>query len=754
MSFQSYNELPNIINERLNAQEMLNVKREIQEQIVSFTDEQRRIFFSIIEDIELQRALLKDLLAILQEKISLDPDTAKRVAVKLWSEYFFMVQDYYGSCIELINAHGGNITSSAEKAQSFLQPHRQLKRFILRTLYEFSPEHSEEYQCELIDKLIDRALQKVRKHDVMEHFTLFFQSRGMSDIDAVKLADAIELLVLSGVFSAQHALYYLTLADNVINARPFVEISSIEVPKIEEKKPNQEDYIRELRNAFEQLPPQIKDVFLSEEVQKKIKEYSASYQAFEMIFIRAAIKDIQLNDIALLLNKEYHLGPEKASELRDEIIKTFFEPVMWYYTGAPKPDVPAGDVKAPIVSETANASPVPASQAATTSKVQEAPKPPQQSMQPPKEPLRARTCESYEALADEIIVQAGLQCDEDGVRRIRAALVTRIRNIRTNIETQERLIEEGSKGGCSIAPDLANALTVKAAALAEGVQKGLIRVGKAEVAPKPQVAKVDEVAPTAKPRAEALAKADEPLKIEEQKQVSEVSKPVAQVQAPDHIPLIEEKPQPPLTPKPTPPPPSPQPKPALVKPSPPPLSATPSPVLTPPSALKKLAIEEVDGIPMLVDKPVAQTSKPTSQQVKQDITPLKVEVRSTPPAMAKAISVTDVKKAPHLVGPIDELQSMSLKDFRRMSADANMAAHRIRDKIQTLEKESLTKKMEAIEAWKRSEVNQLYIEIGKESFGKGVPIAQAIQQRKSAGLPYLEESEFDALLDLNTMLRH
>lgn len=752
MSFQSYNELADIINERLNAQEMLDVKREIQEQIVSFTDEQRKIFFSVLEDIELQRASLIDLLAMLQEKIPLDSDIAKKVALKLWSEYFFMVQDYYGSCIELINAHGGSVATSAQRAKSFLHPHRQLKRFIQRTLYEFSPERSEEYQYKLIDQLIDRALQKTKKHDVMEHFTLFFQSEGISNIDAGKLADAIELLVLSEAFSAQHALYYLGLADNVINALSFVEISAIEVPKIEEKKPNQEEYIRELRNAFDRLPSQIKDVFLSEEMQKKIKEYSASYPDFEMIFIRAVVKDIQLNDIALFLNKELHLGPERASELRDEIIKTFFEPVMWYYTGAPKSDGVVAAAETSTVSEITSVSsaPAPASQAAQKSDQQVA----------LKEPLRARTCESYEALADEIIEQSKIQCDEDGVRRIRAVLMTRIRNIRTNIETQERLIEEGSKGGCSIAADVANALTIGAATFAEGVQKGLIRVGKIDATP------------TAKPRAEALAKADKPLKTEIPKLTPEASS-IDKAQVSDHIPLVEEKS------------PQPQPKPEPTKPLQPPsesMAKPPLPLIKSEAqpraevapklpkakedevapkleeqrrtASKKLAIEEIDGIPMLVDKPAGQISKITSQPAKQNITPLKVEVRSTPPAMAKAISVTDVKKTPHLVGPIDELQSMSLKDFRRMSADASAAARRIRDKIQTLEKESLSKKMEAIDAWKRSEVNQLYIEIGKESFGKGVPIAQAIQQRKNDGLPYLEEVEFDALLDLNTMLRH
>ena len=179
---------------------------------------------------------------------------------------------------------------------------------------------------------------------------------------------------------------------------------------------------------------------------------------------------------------------------------------------------------------------------------------------------------------------------------------------------------------------------------------------------------------------------------------------------------------------------------------------------TPPA---NLAIEDVDGIPTFVEKsatiqPVPQPpASPVQPVQKHEEQLLKVEVRKTsvPSTDGKKLTVSDVRKPPHLVGPIEELQTFSLKDFRRISANPIQAASKIFDKVQALEKESLPKKMEAIDAWKRSEVNQMYIEIGKESFGKGVPIAKAIELRKSVGKDFLTESEFDALLDLNTMLR-
>ncbi len=745
MPFSTYNELPDSINERLNAQEMLDVRREVQEQIIAFTTEQRKTFFLILEDIELQRSSVKDLLTMLQEKIPLNTDIAQKVAVKLWSEYFFMVQDYYGSCVELIAAHGGEAAASAEKAVTFLHPHRQMKKFIRSTLYEFSPEISEEYQCELIDQLIERAQQKVRKREIAEHFTIFFQSRNISGIDAGKIADAIELLVLSGAFSTQHAWYYLTLADTVIHARPFVEISDLEVPKIEEKKSNPEERMRELKNTFDQLPSDIKDIFLSKEAQQNIKAYSAQYPSFEMIFMRAAVKDIRLDDLALIIHKEYHLGPEKSSALRDEIIKTFFEPVMWYFTGGQKPGTEIAKQESAMADEKPMAKPEQPKQ--QQEKQQEKPGSRIESGLPAGQAgmtaLESRHFDTYEELANLVIQKCITGMNEECRTRVQRALITRIRNIRTNIETAEKLIDAQHEGGCGITPEIAERAVKEAALLAQALQEKKIFVGlqmpieKSEAPLEMQIEPEQQAPIQPSPPPESMAKPSLPLTEPTAKPIESLKEP------PIHLPIIEEKPP---VPKESPPPPPPPSKPAPVE---------------SPTAPAGLAIEEVDGIPTFVEKSAtiqsAPQPPPSSVQPiqKHEKQLLKVEVRkaSMPSTDGKKLTVSDVRKPPHLVGPIEELQTFSLKDFRRISANPIQAASKIFDKVQALEKESLPKKMEAIDAWKRSEVNQMYIEIGKESFGKGVPIAKAIELRKSVGKDFLTESEFDALLDLNTMLR-
>jgi len=103
-------------------------------------------------------------------------------------------------------------------------------------------------------------------------------------------------------------------------------------------------------------------------------------------------------------------------------------------------------------------------------------------------------------------------------------------------------------------------------------------------------------------------------------------------------------------------------------------------------------------------------------------------------------------------GPIDELRILTLEDWRRWG-DSNEAAKNIKDKIDLLGEESLEKKSKAIEAWKQSEIYNLYLEIGKESINKGKSIKEVIEDRKKQNKPTLTQEEFNAILDLSQELR-
>ncbi len=126
------------------------------------------------------------------------------------------------------------------------------------------------------------------------------------------------------------------------------------------------------------------------------------------------------------------------------------------------------------------------------------------------------------------------------------------------------------------------------------------------------------------------------------------------------------------------------------------------------------------------------------------------------PAMmsAKRPSLDDVKFVRKLIGPIEELETMTIIDFRRISSDPVVAAKKIKEKVTLLEKELYTKRAEGILAWHKSEVSRFYRLLGQASMAEGRGIEQIIAERQQAGKPTLTLEEFNAIMELNRELRY
>ena len=63
------------------------------------------------------------------------------------------------------------------------------------------------------------------------------------------------------------------------------------------------------------------------------------------------------------------------------------------------------------------------------------------------------------------------------------------------------------------------------------------------------------------------------------------------------------------------------------------------------------------------------------------------------------------------------------------------------------------RRSQGIEAWRNSETYQLYLEIGQRSLERGMQIKQLIDEYTSQSKPTLLLDEFEAISDLNRMLR-
>lgn len=110
--------------------------------------------------------------------------------------------------------------------------------------------------------------------------------------------------------------------------------------------------------------------------------------------------------------------------------------------------------------------------------------------------------------------------------------------------------------------------------------------------------------------------------------------------------------------------------------------------------------------------------------------------------------ITDIRSAPKLVGPIEELQSITLADFRKLSASPTDAILKIEAKINRLRLESLTRGSQGIGAWRSSPLHHLYNQIMNESLAKRVSPEEIISQKGN-----MTADEFNAIMELNQKLR-
>lgn len=118
------------------------------------------------------------------------------------------------------------------------------------------------------------------------------------------------------------------------------------------------------------------------------------------------------------------------------------------------------------------------------------------------------------------------------------------------------------------------------------------------------------------------------------------------------------------------------------------------------------------------------------------------------------IKMEDVKYVPKALGPIEELEEMTLVDFRRLSQDPKEAAKKIEEKIKYLEDDRYARRIQGIRAWRKSPINTLYLNIGQESIIVGRGIENAIKAREKTEKDFLSLEEFNAIMELNKRIRY
>jgi len=114
--------------------------------------------------------------------------------------------------------------------------------------------------------------------------------------------------------------------------------------------------------------------------------------------------------------------------------------------------------------------------------------------------------------------------------------------------------------------------------------------------------------------------------------------------------------------------------------------------------------------------------------------------------------IKDVKSEKRLIGPIDELEMMTLDDFRRLGRDEEEIKEELIEKIQILEEESFVKRVKGLNAWKRSPVFKLYLEMMLQGINQKKSINRVIEDRQRKNIPNLTLSEYEMIADFNNKI--
>ena len=315
---------------------------------------------------------------------------------------------------------------------------------------------------------------------------------------------------------------------------------------------------------------------------------------------------------------------------------------------------------------------------------------------------------NVDSVIDQIIKEAGLELKDDIIRnRFKNIILSFIRNVRSSIETVIVLKRSSKIGGIGLEQEMIDKIMEILRKEDQRVQtvslptKKIIDTEKAQALMKSPVkgllkieTKMLKVFPKKKPSFLKLKKKNKKPLTEKTKEVD--------IEKEEIIKDVEE----------------------AIK------EFQPKRVVSP---IKEIVLEKK----ILETKPVSSSDSP---------------VLNRNLAKSNKVMVESVSGHPRIYGPSDELRSISLIDWRRWGTSQE-AIFKIKEKINLLGEDSLVKKAEGIKAWKESEVNKLYLELGEESINKGKSVEETIRERQKEGRKTLSEEEFNAVVELNQNLR-
>lgn len=116
------------------------------------------------------------------------------------------------------------------------------------------------------------------------------------------------------------------------------------------------------------------------------------------------------------------------------------------------------------------------------------------------------------------------------------------------------------------------------------------------------------------------------------------------------------------------------------------------------------------------------------------------------------LTVTDVKAYPKVVGPVEELRILQLKDFRRFNSDPQKALQVVDHKLQLLKEDSYEDYVKGVNAWRQSPMYQEYVKLIETGLHEGRQISEVVASQRQRDLESLSWNEFLAIREFNSTL--
>jgi hypothetical protein len=110
---------------------------------------------------------------------------------------------------------------------------------------------------------------------------------------------------------------------------------------------------------------------------------------------------------------------------------------------------------------------------------------------------------------------------------------------------------------------------------------------------------------------------------------------------------------------------------------------------------------------------------------------------------------TSIAEEKHTIGPLEELQNMTLIDFRRLAPQAETAGKILQGKFVVLKQDSYLLYLHAVKAWYNSPLYRAYVALAGQALTQNKKVKELISLQGQSGL---QEAEFMALVEVCSSL--